>query len=142
MEEKMTTQTQNLTQGVHHLGLTVKDLQTTQNFFEQTLGFKKVGEVPDYPAAFVSDGQIMVALFQAENPEEAVTFDRKTNIGLHHFALRLQSLEELDGLHQKLTQTEGVTVEFSPEPLMGGPAKHMICTEPGGVRIEFIVPGS
>jgi len=132
---------QAVTTGIHHLALTVKDLATTLNFFEQTLGYKKVGEVPEYPAAFVSDGQIMIALFQAENPPEAVNFDRKSNIGLHHFSLILPSLEELDQLNQKLAQTEGVTVEFPPEDLHGGPTKHMMCTEPGGIRIEFIVPG-
>ncbi len=137
--EKDTSQ-QAVTKGIHHLGLNVKDLATTLNFFEQTLGYKKVGEVPEYPAAFVSDGQIMIALFQAENPPEAINFDRKRNIGLHHFSLILPSLEELDQLNQKLAQTEGVTVEFPPEDLHGGPTKHMMCTEPGGIRIEFIVP--
>jgi len=131
---------QAITKGIHHLALNVKDLPITQNFFESTLGFKKVGEAPDYPAAFVSDGQIMIALFQTQNALEAINFDRKNNIGLHHFSLALGSLEELDQMNQKLAQTEGVTVEFPPEDLHGGPTKHMMCTEPGGIRIEFIVP--
>ena len=131
---------QAVTKGIHHLGLNVKDLPTTQKFFEDTIGFKKVGEVPEYPAAFVSDGQIMIALFQTQNPQDAINFDRKNNIGLHHFSLKLQSLEDLDQLNDKLSQTEGVTVEFPPEDLHGGPTKHMMCTEPGGIRIEFIVP--
>ncbi len=131
---------QAVTIGIHHLALTVRDLATTLNFFEQTLGYKKVGEVPEYPAAFVSDGQIMIALFQAENPPEAINFDRKSNIGLHHFSLILPSLEELDQLNSKLSATEGVAVEFPPEDLHGGPTKHMMCTEPGGIHIEFIVP--
>ena len=131
---------QAVTQGIHHLALTVKDLPTTLNLFVNTLGYKKVGEVPEYPAAFVSDSQIMIALFQAENPQGVVKFDRKNNIGLHHFSLKLQSLEELDQMNNKLSAAEGVTVEFPPENLHGGPTKHMMCTEPGGIRIEFIVP--
>jgi len=128
------------TNGIHHLALNVKNLPVTQNFFESVLGFDKVGEMPDYPATFVSDGQIMIALFQTQNAQEAINFDRKNNIGLHHFSLTLQSLDELDQLNEKLSQTEGVTIEFSPEDLHGGPTKHMMCTEPGGIRIEFIVP--
>jgi len=131
---------QAITKGIHHLALNVKDLPTTLNFFEETLGFKKVGEMADYPAAFVSDGQIMIALFQTQNSQDAVDFDRKNNIGLHHFSLALQSLEELDQLNNKLSAAEGVTIEFPPEDLHGGPTKHMMCTEPGGIRIEFIVP--
>ena len=131
---------QAVTNGIHHLGLNVKDLTTTLNFFVNTLSFKKVGDVPEYPAAFISDGTIMIALFQSENPDTAVSFDRKNNIGLHHFSMIIPNLEELGQLNTKLSQTEGVTVEFPPEPLHGGPTKHMMCTEPGGIRIEFIVP--
>ncbi len=29
-------------------------------------------------------------------------------------------------------------MEFAPEPLGGGPAKHMMCAIPGGIRVEFI----
>ena len=131
---------QTKTKGIHHLALNVRDLPTTLKFFVETLGFNKVGEVPDYPTAFTSDGQIMIALFQTQNSQEAVDFDRKNNIGLHHFSLALQSLEELDQMNEKLSATEGVTVEFPPEDLHGGPTKHMMCMEPGGIRIEFIVP--
>ncbi|MFT7538814.1 MAG: extradiol dioxygenase family protein [Lysobacterales bacterium] len=35
----MTTQTQKLTQGVHHVGLTVKDLDVTKKFFIEVLGY-------------------------------------------------------------------------------------------------------
>jgi len=131
---------QSITKGVHHVGLTVKDLNRTTQFFTDTLGFEKVGEVPDYPAAFVSDGNIMVALWQAENPAQAVGFDRKKNIGLHHLAICLNSYKELDDLNEQLSKVNDVTIEFAPEPLSGGPTRHMMCTEPGGIRIEFIVP--
>ena len=39
-----------VTQGAHHIGLTVPDLTATRHFFVDVLGFKQVGEVPDYPA--------------------------------------------------------------------------------------------
>ena len=54
------------TQGIHHAGLTVPDLSAAQRFFTEGLGFETVGEVPDYPAAFVSDGAVMITLWQAE----------------------------------------------------------------------------
>ena len=135
----MATQTKNLTQGVHHVGLTVKDLPTTLQFFESVLGFKKVMEIPDYPAALVSDGKITIALWQAL-AKEKVAFDRQANIGLHHLAIQVDGEDGLNQVHQKLSQANGVTVEFAPEPLMGGPTKHMMCTEPGGIRLEFIAP--
>ena len=126
------------TQGVHHIGLTVPDLARTRAFFIETLGFNQVGEKPDYPAVFVSDGTIMVTLWQAKDPATAVPFDRKTGIGLHHFALKVEDAAALDALHGTLKTTADVAIEFAPEPLGEGGAKHMMCAIPGGIRLEFI----
>ncbi len=53
------------TQGIHHAGLTVPDLAATRTFFEEVLGFEARGEKPDYPAVFLSDGSVMITLWQA-----------------------------------------------------------------------------
>ncbi len=129
-----------LTQGAHHIGLTVPDLVRTRTFFLDTLGFAQVGEVPDYPAVFLTDDTTMITLWQAENPATAVPFDRKNVIGLHHFALKVDGADALNDLHGKLSATDDVEVDFAPEPLGGGPTQHMICSIPGGIRMEFIAP--
>ena len=131
-----------VTQGAHHIGLTVPDLAATRACFLDTLGFTQVGEVPDYPAAFVTDGTTMITLWQAADPASAVPFDRKTVIGLHHVAFKVAGAEALDALHGRLAAAEGVAVEFAPESLGGGPIKHMMCTIPGGIRVEFIAPAA
>ena len=79
----------------------------------------------------------MVTLWQAD--EGAIEFDRKKNIGLHHLAFKLRSFEDLDAMHKKIEDWPGVEIEFSPENVGEGPAKHMIFYEPGGIRLEFIV---
>jgi hypothetical protein len=94
--------------------------------------------VPDYPAAFVSDGTTMITLWQAADPAAAVAFDRKNVIGLHHLALNVADAEALDALHAELEADPGVEIEFAPEPLVGLPARHMMCAIPGGIRVEFI----
>lgn len=125
------------THGVHHIGLAVTDLKTTLRFFKEALNFKEVGGKPNYPAVFVSDGNVMVTLWQAD--EDAVKFDRKKNIGLHHLAFKLGSFEDLDAMHEKIKDWPGVVIEFSPENVGQGPAKHMMFYEPGGIRLEFFV---
>lgn len=130
-----------LTSGVHHVGLTVPSLSKTLEFFTEVLGFRVVGEVPDYPAAFVSDGSVMITLWQAEAPADAKPFDRKNNVGLHHLALRLGP-KQLEALHLRLESTQGVSVEFPPQNLGSGPTKHMMCSIPGGIRVEFIAPAT
>ena len=131
-----------ITQGAHHSGLTVPELTETRAFFVDTLGFTQLGEVPNYPAVFLTDGTTMITLWQATDPANATPFDRKNNIGLHHFALKVTNADALDGLYHRLDATNGVDIEFAPEPLLGGPTKHMMCFIPGGIRIEFIAPGS
>lgn len=131
-----------ITQGAHHIGLTVPNLTATRDFFVNILEFKQVGEVPDYPAFFLSDGTILLTLWQATDPATATPFDRKNVIGLHHFALKVDSLETLNSLHQTLATTEGVKIEFAPEPLGGGPTQHMMFYIPGGIRMELIAPGA
>ena len=131
-----------ITQGVHHIGLTVPNLIEARDFFVKILDFKQVGEVPDYPAIFISDGTILLTLWQAADPANAIPFDRKNIIGLHHFALKVNSLETLNSLHKTLATTEGVQIEFAPEPLGNGPTHHMMFYIPGGIRMELIAPGS
>ena len=129
-----------VTRGAHHVGLTVPNLAETRSFFVGTLGFDQLGELPDYPAVFLSDGTTMITLWQASDPANAIPFDRKNNIGLHHFAMKVENASVLDTLYHKLDATNGVDIEFAPEPLAGGPTKHMMCFIPGGIRMELIAP--
>ncbi|MEM9457036.1 MAG: VOC family protein [Myxococcota bacterium] len=126
------------TRGAHHIGLTVPDLEQALAFFVDVLGFEEVGGIADYPSAFVSDGHVMLTLWQVQDPAAAVPFDRKRVIGLHHFALRVEDAAALDALHARLGQTPNVEIEFAPEPLGGGATRHMMCTIPGGIRMELI----
>ena len=126
-----------VTRGAHHVGLTVPDLAKTRAFFINVLGYSEVGEIPDYPAVFLSDGATMITLWQAVDPASAVKFDRKNHIGLHHFALKVENGDALNALHRKLQATDGVEIEFAPEPL-GDFATHMMVAIPGGIRTEFI----
>ncbi|RYY05551.1 MAG: VOC family protein [Alphaproteobacteria bacterium] len=130
--------TQPLTVGVHHVGLAVPDLEAAKRFFVDALGWAVVGGVPAYPAVFVSDGTVMVTLWRVSDPSTAVPFDRRTNVGLHHLALKVTDADALDAVHDRVRTYPGVTVEFAPEPMRAGsPVRHFICTMPGGVRLEF-----
>jgi len=121
--------------------LAVPDLEQTRGFFLETLGYDQVGDVPEYPAAFLSDGTIMITLWQATDPANAVPFDRKNTIGLHHLALTVDA-GAIDSLCDKLNDTAGVEIEFEPQPLGDMPVRHMMCNIPGGIRVEFLAPNA
>jgi len=128
-----------ITKGVHHIGLTVSKLEESALFFTSLLGWKEVRRDSEYPAIFVSDGSVMVTLWKNKQ-KPAAAFDKNHNIGLHHVAFAVENEADLISLHDKLVK-HNVTIEFSPELVREGPAKHMICYEPSGVRVEFIWSG-
>lgn len=138
----MSEKADRVTRGIHHAGLTVPDLEAAVRFFIDGLGFEEVGAKPDYPAVFVSDGEVMITLWRAADPEKAAPFDRHHAIGLHHLALRVSDAISLDALHERLRGRDDVEIEFGPEALGGGPTRHLMCAIPGGVRLELIAPAT
>ena len=131
---------QKLTHGVHHAGLTVKNLERTRRFFVEALGFEQIGAVPDYPAVFLSDGAVMLTLWQAD--AGAFDCDRRTQAGLHHLALRLAAGVTLEQAYAVLAERDDVRVEFAPEDLHQGPTQHMMFYVDGNIRIELIAPAT
>ncbi|MDS4031858.1 MAG: VOC family protein [Candidatus Contendobacter sp.] len=125
-----------MTKGTHHIGLTVSNLEESANFFVSLLGWKEVRRNDEYPAIYVSDGNIMVTLW-AIKEEPSIPFNKNKNIGLHHVAFYVENEDTLTTIHKRL-ENNGVRIEFAPETLGKGPAKHMICYEPSGIRVEFI----
>jgi lactoylglutathione lyase len=124
--------------GIDHVGLAVTDLGASERFFTETLGFTLTRRDDDYPAVFMTNGSVIVTLWRVQDPATAVPFDRRNNVGLHHLAFAVESFAALDALHGRLEQVPNVRIEFAPEPLSGGPAKHMMIREPSGNRLEFI----
>jgi catechol 2,3-dioxygenase-like lactoylglutathione lyase family enzyme len=125
------------------VGLTVPDIRAACAFFIDALGFEQVAERPAYPAVFVSDGSVMITLWQASEPASARPFDRNNSIGLHHLALRVADGASLDAVFAKLDARDDVDVEFAPEALGDSGVRHMMCYPPGGIRLELIeLPGA
>jgi catechol 2,3-dioxygenase-like lactoylglutathione lyase family enzyme len=129
-----------LTAGIHHVGLSVGTLAAAEDFFVGCLGWKRVGGMPDYPAAFVTDGKTMLSLWQVTNAAQSAPFDRRRNIGLHHLALAVADKVALEALFARVSIWPGVTVEFAPQPFAGGAMLHAMILEPGGTRLEFAAP--
>jgi catechol 2,3-dioxygenase-like lactoylglutathione lyase family enzyme len=133
--------TDKLTRGVHHIGLTVPDLDQARAFFCGVLGFDEVGGVPSYPAIFVSDGAILLTLWRAIDPLEARPFDRRVNIGLHHLSLAVADDAALDRVWEKVIAQPGVVIDAAPGPIQPESAtRHFLVFIPGGIRIEFATP--
>lgn len=133
--------TGRLTQGVHHVGLTVPDLDQARAFFCGILGFDEVGGVPAYPSIFVSDGAILLTLWQAADPLTARAFDRRANIGLHHLSLSVADNAALEAAWDAVTAHPEVMIDAAPSPILpGSSTRHFLIFIPGGIRLEFATP--
>ena len=133
--------TDKLTCGVHHIGLTVPDLDQARAFFCGVLGFDEVGGVPAYPSIFLSDGAILLTLWRAADPVTARAFDRRANIGLHHLSLAVANDDALDRAWDEVRAHPHVIVDAVPGPIRAGSAtRHFLVFIPGGIRIEFATP--
>jgi catechol 2,3-dioxygenase-like lactoylglutathione lyase family enzyme len=130
-----------LTAGVHHVGLTVPDLEQARAFFCDVLCFEVVGGKPDYPAIFVSDDQALLTLWRAGDPSTARPFDRRANIGLHHLSLAVANDAALDEAWARLSANANVVVDVAPEAMSpGSTTRHFLIFIPGGIRLEFAAP--
>ena len=129
----------SVTHGVQHIGLAVSKLEESAEFFTKILGWEEVKRREDYPAIFVRDNGLTITLWKTQT-DEPVKFDRKTNIGLHHLALRVENKGELFQLLDVLKANQ-IEIEFEPTFIREGPSMHMMCYEPSGIRIEFYYPG-
>lgn len=129
------------TEGLNHLGLAVRDLDRTTAFLTGVLGWEEIARDDSYPRNAVTDGQVRLTLWQVDHANPVNAFDRRANVGLHHLALTVPSEADLDRLADTVRDWPGVEIEFMPELLGGGPRKHMMFAEPGGIRLELIWPG-
>ena len=136
-ENEKTKKNEVMTTGLNHLGLTVKNLQASTDFFIHTLGWKAVGGYPEYPSKFVTDGALFLTLWQTKDVNKTILFDRKNNVGLHHLALSVASKEKLNELYVLFKSVPDLEIEFPPELNGKGPTIHMMIREPSGNRIEF-----
>ena len=78
----------------------------------------------------------MITLWEVKE-EEVIGFDRRKNLGLHHLAIKVGSLDKLEQVYRKVKELEGVKIEFGPRKLEGMGLTQMMCYEPSGIRIEF-----
>lgn len=132
---------EKLTCGVHHVGLTVPDLDQAREFFCDVLGFDLVGGKPDYPSIFVSDGSVLLTLWRAADPITARAFDRRANIGLHHLSLAVANDDALDAAWGKMSAHPEVIIDVAPEAIRPGSyTRHFLVFIPGGIRLELATP--
>ena len=110
---------------VGHLVLNVRDVEASEKFYTEVLGFEIAMKRPN--ATFLTCGQVHhdLALFQASNVAEPVA---KGRLGLNHFAIQVGDMDELKEVHRKLKDI-GMDIDH-------GMTKSIYFADPDGIDIE------
>lgn len=84
------------TGGVHHLRLTVTDVDRTVAFYTSLLGFKKLLDLN--PGAFLSNGSVGLGIGPFPDPASAIKSDRfsENRVGLDHLSFTVPSRKVLE----------------------------------------------
>ena len=86
----------------------------------------------------MSDGGVTLTLWLITDPGNAVAFNRKTNIGLHHLAFAVADQAALAKVYERVWQPSRRHRRVRARAYRPRSAiHHFICIMPGGIRIEF-----
>jgi catechol-2,3-dioxygenase len=122
---------------LNHAVLYVRDAQRSAQWYEETLGFRRVGVGPDdwdgaaFMQAAASTNDHDIAFFTVGDQPGPV------GIGLYHLAWEVDTLDELERLREVLTRA-GSLVGASDH----GTTKSLYAKDPDGIEFEvaWVVP--
>jgi len=120
--------------GLHHIVLTVSDLERSSVFYERILGIKSGG---NKAARWISCGTFLLAFqLPPHNPLPNDRFD-ENRIGLDHIGFSVESRGQLENLLLLLEEMNIPTagIEFDPD----GQEEYVCFRDPDNIQVEFYV---
>lgn len=133
---------------IDHLSFGTRNMAATRHFYEQQLGFEVLihermvveegGEV-DHVFFHTGNGCALAFMQWHGTPGVATEYDTGINLGLgvppgtFHFALRCESLEDLQARRQQLVSKQLVIGPIIDLP----PYKSFFFDDPNGLRLEY-----
>ncbi len=130
----------SLTQGVHHIVITVKDPQKSKEFYVKAADLKII--VEDKKTVGLTDGTSSLWIKKSRDyiPKE-LKFDRN-QIGLDHFSFTVNNLEDLKKIEQNL-KSIGAEMEDGSitDDGYGTKDSAIYVKDPDGMKVEFKIKG-
>jgi catechol 2,3-dioxygenase-like lactoylglutathione lyase family enzyme len=122
---------------IRHLGIVVSDLERTAEFYENVLGFRRLGDVRTpghFPgkALDLSDGEVNYSLLE---PNETVTRSEWTQgvMGPNHIGVTIEDT----GAVVKELESRGIEVYGAEE---ADPPRFFKFRDPDGVEVDVATP--
>lgn len=124
--------------GIHHMAITVSDVDRSLDFYTRLLGFEVAVEFR--PRVMLSNGQVALVLTPPYDPAQAPANDRfsEHRIGLDHLSFSMDSLDDLQAAAD-LFDEEGV--ERGDIRLLDGFGIYVMAfRDPDNVQLELTAP--
>jgi catechol 2,3-dioxygenase-like lactoylglutathione lyase family enzyme len=131
--------------GVHHLGLTVRDVDASATWYGRVLRFEVAGrfEAPDGARrkVFLRHDGFGIRLGLTQHRGSAPNVFDETHVGLDHLAFGVGSLDELEAWARRLAG-EGVTTSpIAPaNTILGGFV--LVFRDPDNIQLELVAETS
>jgi glyoxylase I family protein len=126
---------------IHHLGLTVTDVEASAGWYSTVLGFRLVGEYASPDGArrkvFLQHPQLNVRLGLCQHAAgSAARFD-ETRPGLDHLAFAVDSVTELLEWEVRLRLHEVRYTPAAPANTLEG-ARVLVFRDPDNIQLELV----
>lgn len=126
------------TGGVHHLRLTVTDVERARQFYTDVLGFQVFAEIP--PGVLLTNGTILLGLGPPPHPEQAIATDRfsEDRVGLDHLSFSVNERADLERAVQLFDERGVPHGEITDMASLG--LSMLFFRDPDNVQLELTAP--
>ena len=131
--------------GIHHLGLTVRDADASAAWYVDVLGFHRVGEFESPDGArrkvFLRHAGLPVRLGLTQHRDGSQDVFDETRVGLDHLAFAVADRAELDHWATRLAAAAVVHSSAAPANSIPGGAV-LVLRDPDNIQLELFVDPS
>jgi glyoxylase I family protein len=126
------------TGAIHHITLTVTDLNRARDFYTNVIGFQFITEFG--PKYLLSNGSVVLALNLSPDPNRSIQNDKfdENRVGLDHVSLGVANVAELEKA-VKLFDEQGVS-HGEIKDLAGLGVCVLAFRDPDNIQVELTAP--
>jgi glyoxylase I family protein len=126
--------------GIHHLGLTVRDVETSARWYQRALGFERVGDLEAADGSrrkvFLRHPGLRARLGLTQHRDGPPDAFDEARVGLDHLAFAVADRDELDRWAGRLTAAGVVHSPVAAANSIGG-AHVLVFRDPDNIQLEL-----
>ena len=137
---------ERMLRGIHHLGLTVRDVEASASWYTDVLDFRRVDSYTSPDGArrkvFLRHDGLRTRLGLTEHRDGDLRVFDETRVGLDHLAFEVAERDELDVWEARLTAAGVLHAPIAPANSISG-AVVLVFRDPDNIQLElFVDPGT